>query len=357
MIRRFENYNATLYIKYLNVNQITCLTMFVYLSIMSSFKHGRELNTMKNEVSNVNACALVRVLDFIKLSERFCSYLDVSSSSLKTYKSGVKKFLTFISDNGITQPTRDTVLAYKKDLMQKHTASATALYMSSVRRFFRWLDSEGLYKDITNGIKSPTVDKGHKRDFFTASQVKNIISDIDRKTLKGKRDYALFCLLSATGLRTIETQRASIEDIRTVGGEPVLFVQGKGRSSKSEFVKLSDPVLKAITEYLSARGAVADDEPLFASLSHRNFGGRMTTRSISRIAKSAMKHAGYNSKRLTAHSLRHSAVTLALLAGMDIRQVSAFARHSSINVTMIYAHDVERLKSQVENAISKAIFD
>ena len=82
----------------------------------------------------------------------------------------------------------------------------------------------------------------------------------------------------------------------------------------------------------------------------------MTTRSISRICKAAMLHAGYNSKRLTAHSLRHSAITLALMAGLPIQEVSQFARHSNISVTMIYSHDIERLKSKCEIAISNAIF-
>ncbi len=292
------------------------------------------------------------------LLDRFINYLDVSQSSVKTYHAGVKNFLNFLAEKEVTQPTRDTVIAYKKEVTARHSASTASLYLSSVRRFFSWLEAEGLYPDVATGVKSPTVDTGHKRDCFTASQVKGIISDIDRETLKGKRDYALFCLLSATGLRTVEVMRANVGDIKTFCGEMVLYVQGKGKTSKSDFVKLSEPVVEALKEYLTARADIFTAEsPLFISVSHRNFGGRMTTRSISRIAKSAMKHAGYNSKRLTAHSLRHTAITLALLAGMDIRQVSAFARHSSINVTLIYAHDVDRIKSRVENAISNAIFN
>ena len=136
----------------------------------------------------------------------------------------------------------------------------------------------------------------------------------------------------------------------------MLYIMGKGKTSKSQFVKLSGHVLQAIRAYLEMRGAVADDEPLFASLSHRNFGGRMTTKSISRICKSAMINAGFNSRRLTAHSLRHTSITLALLAGMSLQDVSQFARHSNISVTMIYSHDIDRLKSRCEMAISEAIF-
>ena len=288
--------------------------------------------------------------------ERFVQFVDVSQVSLRSYISGVKAFLKYTSDNGITNPTRDTVLAYKKELAKSKSASTIALYLSALRRFFSWCQSEGFYSDITAGVKSPHIDTGHKKDCFTANQLKTIIGGIERNSLKGERDYALFCLISATGLRTVEVVRADISDIRTVQGETCLFVMGKGKSSKSQFVKLSGHVLQAIWAYLEMRGAVEDDSPLFASLSHRNYGGRMTTYSISRICKSAMRHAGFNNSRLTTHSLRHTAITLALIAGISIQEVSQFARHSSINITMIYAHDVERLKSKCENAISEAIF-
>ncbi len=69
-----------------------------------------------------------------------------------------------------------------------------------------------------------------------------------------------------------------------------------------------------------------------------------------------MKNAGYNSKRLTAHSLRHSAVTIALLGGLSLQDVQAFARHATIATTTIYAHNISRLTSLVENSIARAIF-
>lgn len=290
------------------------------------------------------------------LLNRFVQYVDVSQVSVRSYISGIKAFLRYLSENNINTPTRETILIFKKSLMKTKSASTIALYLSALRRFFSWCETEGLYSDITRGIKSPHVDTGHKKDCFTAKQLKQIISGIERKDIKGKRDFALFCLISATGLRTCEVQRADIGDIRTIQGEYCLYIQGKGKSSKSDFVKLSGHVMKAIQSYLDTRGDVSENEPLFASCSHRNLGGRMTTRSISRICKSAMRHAGFNSHRLTAHSLRHTAITLALIAGISIQEVSQFARHSTISVTMIYAHDIERLNSHCESAISNMIF-
>ena len=291
-----------------------------------------------------------------ELLNRFVQYVDVSPATLRSYISGVKVFLQYLSDNSINTPNRDTVLLFKKYLSENKSTGTIATYLSALRRFFSWTESEGFFPNITSGVKSPRIDGGHKKDCFTANQLKTIIGGINRDNLKGARDYALFCLISATGLRTVEAMRADISDIRNIGGEDCLFVMGKGRTSKSEFVKLSGHVMKAIQAYLRMRGEVSENEPLFASVSRRNFGDRMTTRSISRICKGAMIQAGYVSKRWTAHSLRHSAVTLALMAGISIQEVSQFARHSNISVTMIYAHDVERLKSKCESTISNMLF-
>jgi len=293
---------------------------------------------------------------FDELLNRFVQYIDVSPSSVKSYISGVRKFLRYLSEKGIDTPTRETILGYKKELCEKYSANSTALYLSSVRKFFKWLESEGLYGNIARDVKSPKLSHDHKRDALSAEELKIIIGGIDRSTLEGKRNYAMFCLTVATGLRTVEIVRADCGDIHRVSGVTVLDIQGKGRSSKDAFVKLSGHVLTAIREYLTARGTVAEDEPLFASCSKRNYGGRLTTKTVSTVCKKAMRKSGYNSSRLTAHSLRHSAVTLALLAGMSLQDVSAFARHSSISVTQVYAHDVSRLKSQCESAISSAIF-
>ena len=72
----------------------------------------------------------------------------------------------------------------------------------------------------------------------------------------------------------------------------------------------------------------------------------MSTRSISGICKAAMGEAGYNSSRLTAHSLRHTDVTLALLNGIGLEETMEFARHANIATTMIYAHHLDKAKNR-----------
>ena len=90
----------------------------------------------------------------------------------------------------------------------------------------------------------------------------------------------------------MEVIRADVADLRALGDDTVLYIQGKGRDEKTEYIKLSAPVEAAIREYLKLRGETTPDAPLFASMSNNNKGGRMTTRSISRIAKDSMIKAG-----------------------------------------------------------------
>ena len=311
---------------------------------------------MQNSLSRINIETVKNEYSINELANRFAMYLDISAISVKSYNSAIRKFLSFLHDKGITLPTRETIILYKKTLCEKYSANTTGLYLSALRRFFAWCDSEGLYPNITSGIKSPKITHEHKRDAFSAGELKTIIASIERKGIEGLRNYAMFTLITTCGLRTCEVIRANVGDIHRVSGVLVLSIQGKGHTSKDAFVKLTEPVEKALREYLKARGHVSDNEPLFASCSRRNKGKRLTTRTVSNVCKNAMRSAGYDSKRLTAHSLRHSAVTLALMAGMSLQEVQAFARHTSMNTTLIYAHNVSRMKSLCELSVSSAIF-
>ena len=287
----------------------------------------------------------------------FVNYLDVSSATIQTYSKSLRQMFKFFALNEIHNPTREDIVSFRRYLEQEGKKPSTiALYIASAKRFFAWTEQKGLYANIAQGVKAPRQSKSHKKDCLSSSQVKNMLNGIDRRSLEGKRNFALLALMATCGLRTIEVVRANIEDLRNEGEILCLYIQGKGRNAKDEFVKISEPVEVAIREYLEARGKCKDTEPLFASCSKRNYGQRLTTRTISGLCKVSMIKAGLKSSRLTAHSLRHTAITLALLSGVSLSEVSEFARHSSISVTTIYAHHVNRLKSKCELSVSNAIF-
>ena len=159
-----------------------------------------------------------------------------------------------------------------------------------------------------------------------------------------------------TGLRCVEITRANIEDLRTAGDSAALYIQGKGREEKTEYVKLAPPVEKALRDYLTDRGDTDGRAPLFISDSNHGRGGRITTRSVSRLVKNHLRAAGFNSDRLTAHSLRHTAATLNLLNGGTTEETRQLLRHASINTTLIYSHALEREANNSEARIAAAVF-
>ena len=286
----------------------------------------------------------------------FFNYLDVTEKSIATYKRALKQFCKYLSINNIINPVREDIIAYREYLKAEHKATTIQAYIIAVRLFFQWTELKGLYPNIANKVKGAKISKEHKKDSLTTKQAKKVLTSIDRTTLQGKRDYAIFSLMITGGLRTIEVSRANIEDLRTLGDNVVLYIQGKGRQEKTDYVKLPEPVEEAIREYLNAYGMADVKSPLFKSISHNSAGERLSTRTISGIVKKYLKNAGYDSDRLTAHSLRHTAGTINLKNGGTLEETQQLLRHSNINTTMIYLHHLEREANQSEVRIASALF-
>jgi len=281
---------------------------------------------------------------------------DITEASRATYQRALRQFVVWLRETGRDQRMgtlqREDILAYKESLLASKTASTVSCYLTAVRRLFGWLESRKAYPDITRGVKGAKKAKGHRKDCLTPGQIREALDGVDRSTLEGKRDFALLNLLFRTGLRTVEVARAQIADLRQEAGTAVLWIQGKGRDEKDDFVLLVEDTLLPIREYLAAREAVSEQEPLFVSVSDRNAGEALTTRSLSRVVKEAFRRVGLDDSRLTAHSCRHTAITLAVTGGASLEQVQAMARHSDPKVTMVYFHNVARVQAGAERCIS-----
>jgi len=285
-------------------------------------------------------------------------HLDVSPASKGTYKRALAHFVKWIEERQTGEDMEllqeHDILQYKEALRSSEFSNYTSNnYLAAVKRFFKWLNQTGQYPNITLNVKGFKKSKGYKKDTMNEEQIADVLGVIDRTTLRGKRDYAILAILVTTGARTIEIVRSNVEDMRSQEGEHVLYVQGKGRDDKDEFIVLIPEVKAAIDDYLTARGSSKEKEALFISVARRNYGDPMTTRSISRLVKDYLKEAGIDNRRLTAHSFRHTAITNALAAGASIQEVQQMARHASINTTMVYAQNINRIKSAPEKRLGR----
>ena len=282
--------------------------------------------------------------------EAYLADIDVCEKSRTTYRRALRNFTAWLDPAGVGQATRADIMAYKRHLEDTYSAATTSAYLVAVRGLYAWLAAQGIYPDVAQGIRGARQQAHSSRDALTVEQARALISD-EAETVAELRNRAMINLMLRRGLRTIEVARADIGDLRQMGGEAVLYVQGKGHAGKDDFVVLGDEVLRPINAYLATRSDIEDDAPLFAAVGNRNGGGRMTTRSISRIVRDAYRAHGIVSPRITAHSLRHSCVTLALMGGATVQEAQGMARHADISVTLRYAHNLQRTAARAERGV------
>lgn len=269
--------------------------------------------------------------------ESFLSCQDVKSSSRGLYKKTLKVFFDWVVTTARTVSTLTLadLLEYKETLLSSGKSSLTvSAYVNSLRRFYSWTEATKLYPNIAKGLHAPKRKQQFRKQPLTVQQIGSLLR-FERE--QSRRDFAIINLLLRTGLRTIEVIRANVGDITYKGGQRVLLVQGKGRDEKDNFVILTEGAFAPIAEYLQKERPGAEaSEPLFVSESHNNQGGRLTTRTVSKIAKEGLIGVGLNNKVFTAHSLRHTTAVNILRGGGTLEQVQYTLRHANPATTQIY---------------------
>lgn len=287
----------------------------------------------------------------------FVAGQDVKESSRLLYTRTLKLFFEWVEAKGkvIADLTRTDLLEYKDELFSKGLSSlSVASYLTSLRKFYEWAESEKLYPNIAKGVKTPRRVQAFKKQHLTDEKSGELLNHFHELSL---RDYAIVNLILRTGLRTIEVVRADVGDITFKGNRRVLKVWGKGHDTKDDFVVLTEKAYEPIKEYLSTRKGAKAGEPLFISNSHRNTGGRLTTRTISGLCKEGLKAIGLDGREFTAHSLRHTTAVTILKNGGDIAQAQAVLRHTSPATTQIYTESIKeelRLQTAPEQLIDRA---
>jgi len=286
-------------------------------------------------------------LNFEKLEQEFLTFIQVKTATVNTYRKGLKSFFNYILANELTNINRTDLIQYVESLQAKELKPTTIKsYIASIKAFYKFLEIQYNYKDIAKSIKTPNISKSFKKDALTIEQAKGLIATTD-----DLRDKIIILLGITCGLRTIEISRLDKTDLEIKAGKPILWILGKARDEK-EFIVIPAELHKLLLQYLETRTDTA--EPLLLATSNRSQ-GRLATGSISRIIKNHLKANGINSNRITAHSLRHTAITFSLLSGNSIRETKDLARHKNINTTLIYAHDLEKIKNKCSSSIMNMV--
>lgn len=287
------------------------------------------------------------LLDFNNLKEQFIRYIDVSEKTVETYSGNLRQFIKYMQENGIKNPTREDIIAYREFLKEHYELNTVNGMMISIRQFFKFLEYKGIYKNITDNIKGVKIENYHKREYLTLEQCKSVLN-----ASKNMREKVLFTITFTCGLRANEVANIRLKDFTIKGGKHCLYILGKGRDGKQDYVVVSDETFNLIQEYVKQYNI---QDYLFVSESNNNKGGKVATCTLRRIINKMYERVGIVGKEYVFHSLRHSFATLSLQNGLDIREVSKGLRHKSVTTTEIYTHDLEKINNQCSNTISNML--
>lgn len=326
-----------------------------------------------NELQTTGNAIAARPLQASIVNE-FISYVDRGEKTTRTYLTNIRQFIYWLQAAGIESPTRSDIIAYRDYLTQDHKPNTVKQYLQSVRQFFNWAAAAGYYPNIAANIHAPKVRQdAHKKEALTAGDVQNIersIIDnaeaaaaaaaeatkdtagrIERATEQGRRLYAMYLLAVTAGLRTIELSRANIKDVEYKNGAAYIYIWGKGHTEADAKKPIAPQVYEAIREYIESRtDNPTGSSPLFVATGNRSGGKRLAATTISTMLKKAMQQAGYNSDRLTAHSLRHTTGRAVMeLSDHNIYVTQRYMRHESPKTTEIYL-DEDMTETEIEIA-------
>lgn len=221
------------------------------------------------------------------------------------------------------------------------TRGPAQLVVTGLRSLLRFLHVEGM---IEAPLASVVPSVASRRlaglpEALEPGQVRQLLGSCDRRTVVGRRDYAILVLLARLGLRAGEVAHLGLDDIDWRVGE--IVVAGKG--PKLERLPLPDDVGEAIAGYLRrGRPCTAQGRSVFVRVQAPHRG--LTAGGVTQVVFAAGRRAGLGS--VFAHRLRHSAATAMLRAGTPLGEVGQVLRHRRQLTTAIYAKvDREALRS------------
>lgn len=302
--------------------------------------------------------------------DMFLAQYDAADSSIALYRRALRQFFAWVARTGrnTAYMTRADIVAYKKGLETGEAAAdgqaksplTAASYLNAVKMFYTWLhDNNATITNIAAGVAAPKRIRRFERKPLTATKAEELLTETNNTG--SVRDKAIIELLLKAGLRTIEVVRADIRDMQRIGDDVVLYVQGKGQTSKNNFVPLSAETYAAISAYLDTRPTATPEAPLFVCGGNRNRDGRLTTRTISGIARRHLDAIGLThdygerNSSYTAHSLRHTYGCAILRATKDYHITQLLLRHASPATTQQYVYHLDEERRL--NAAKRANID
>ena len=264
--------------------------------------------------------------------------------------------------------TQLNILEYRKHLIVGGKTSPTIrLSLISIKHFYTACLTKKLVKDNpVIEVKAPREKRevGSTIKYLTEEELQQVFDTVapalkirgdKTQQVQVLRDRILLGCMALQGCRSVEMYRANLGDISQSYGQYYLTLDGK---NSIRTVLLRPDLAEEIVQYCACRNATKEkldsDSPLVLSLSNRRYGQRLSRSGISHVVdgylnKCDLKHSDLE-RSLSPHSLRHSAGTLSLRSGAELREVQDFLGHADPKTTSIYTHV---LNTQESNPAAK----
>ncbi len=258
------------------------------------------------------------------------SILDVNISFVKEITlTDIYDYLTWLSrDRAQHQNSPDTEYGLN--------AASRARKIATLRSFFNYLTNKKHLLEV-NPIKDLDSPKTQKTlpKYLTLDESMTLLESVDGRYRE--RDYCILTLFLNCGLRISELIGLNLGDIQ----DDALRVLGKG--NKVRIVYLNEACKAALQEYLQVRRPVTGKDRNALFLSSRD--DRIGRTTVHALVKKHLSQAGLDSAAYSSHKLRHTAATLMLQSGVDVKAVQEVLGHEHLNTTEIYTHiDNESLR-------------
>ena len=269
---------------------------------------------------------------FLKLSRgmvpRSTELDDISISDIdvpfiaKVTLAEVYDFLAFLSRDRIKQPN-------SAEPEFGLTASSRARKIASIRSFFKYMTvtAKLLDENPVQDLDSPKLPKSLPR-YLTLEESQRLLSAVDGSNKE--RDYCILCIFLNCGLRISELVGMNVNDYR---GDNLRVI---GKGNKERTVYLNDACRAALDAWLDVRRNLVPARVSAMFLSNRRT--RISVDSVQVLVKKYLKKAGLDASLYSTHKLRHTAATLMLQNGVDVRTLQEVLGHENLNTTQIYTH-------------------
>ena len=283
---------------------------------------------------------------------------ELAATTTQTYKRGMSRFMSWCDKRQVNSVSDDVLRDWLTELNESYSPATVNTWLAGVRKFFLWAVGAGrISHNPAAGVRGPKrrgTSQSHKRQPLTDDEVVRVLAAPDTTTAQGVRDRAILALMAYNGARSVEVHRFDVKSVRTQGGQMVIDVHGKGRAESDEMMVVCHPdAIAAVHDWLAERKRCGcDGVALFVSMSRGTYCERLSLRYIRHMVKGYYDLAGVVGEGKTTHSLRYSCAWNMLDNGAPLQKVQTAMRHRNINTTMIYAREIDRLKSPGEAFVS-----